>query len=111
MEKLLFLLYCFGIISVICPIINYVYLFLATRLNFHQEFVDFLLDENIECRYYFFTPVLSCMVVCTIILYVLYKLILKPLYIILIGIPFEGFKWLSNILLKPILKNQFKNKL
>lgn len=110
MEKLLFLLYGFGIISVICPIINYAYLFLATRLNFHQEFVDFFLEDS-ECGYYFFTPVLSCMVACTIILYVLYKLILKPLYIILIGIPFEGFKWLSDILLKPILKNQFKNKL
>ena len=110
MEKLLLLLYCFGIISVICPIINYAYLFLATRLNFHQEFVDELLEDS-ECRYYFFTPGFSYMTACIIILYVLYKLILKPLYIILIGIPSEGFKWLSDILLKPILKNQFKNKL
>ena len=110
MEKLLAIIYFFGIFSVICPIINYAYLYLASKFKFHQGLVEWMLEDE-ECDYYFFTPLLSWMITFIIVVYTLYASLCKPLYYIVITLPIKGFDYIAKILLKPIKKLQFKNKL
>ena len=105
------LLLIFIIISVVCPIINYVYLFLAFKLKFGKEFVSFLMDFCNNEKVYFITPIMSSIPTFCIIVYLMYELLLKPLSCILIKIPMMGFVWLSNILFKPINKMQFMNEI
>lgn len=110
MEKLLLIFYWFCVLSVACPTINYIYLFLATKLKFHQTFVGWVLEDD-EDEHAFFLPVLSWMFTLIITVYTLYLLIWRPLYYVLATLPLEAIKWISRVLMKPIKKNQFKNQL
>ena len=110
MKTFVFMLICFAVISIICPIINYTYLYLASKFKFHQELVEWMLEDD-ECDYFFFAPLISLMVTSIIVVRTLYTLLLKPLYFLVIELPIKGFDCIAKILLKPIKKNQFKNKL
>jgi len=110
MENLLLLFYWFCALSVICPIINYAYLYLASKFKFHQGFVNWLMDDTNE-YYFFFAPLCSLVTSFFIIIAVLYSLVFKPLYYVIITFPLKGIEWFSKILMIPIKKVQFKNKL
>lgn len=110
MEKLLAIIYFFGVLSVICPIINYLYLYLASKFKFHQGFVNWLMGDTNE-DYFFFAPLCSWVTSFFIIIAVLYSLVFKPLYYVIIIFPLKGIEWFSKILMKPIKKVQFKNKI
>ena len=108
--KFVFMLICFAVISIVCPIINYTYLYLASKFKFHQEFVNWLMDDTDE-DYFFFAPLCSWVISFFIIIAILYSLVFKPLYYAIITFPLKGIEWFSKILMKPIKKNQFKNQL
>ena len=110
MKTFVFMLICFAVISIICPIINYTYLYLASKLKFHQGLVEWMLEDD-GCDYFFFVPLASWMVTFIIVVYTLYTLLWKPLYFLVIELPIKGSDCIAKILLKPIKKNQFKNKL
>ena len=110
MRNLLLIFYLFCVLSIACPTINYIYLFLATKLKFHQAFVGCVLEDD-EDEYTFFLPVLSWIFTFIITVYTLYILIWRPLYYVLATLPLEAIKWISRILMKPIRKTQFKNEL
>jgi hypothetical protein len=57
------------------------------------------------------TPFMSQVVTFFIVMYLLYRFLLRPLYYLLVTLPTNGFDWLSKILFKPIKKIQFINEL
>jgi hypothetical protein len=59
----------------------------------------------------FITPFMSQAITLFIVMYLLYRFLLRPLYYLLVTLPTNGFDWLSEILFKPIKKIQFINEL
>ncbi len=99
-----FFLISFITTSIVCPIINYTYLFLSFKFKFHKEFVKWIIDDDGYCT--FITPFMSQVSTWLIFIYVSYRL-LRPLFYLVVTLPLKGFEWLSEVLVKPIKKMQF----
>lgn len=95
--------------SIVCPIINYTYLFLSFKFKFHKEFVKWIMDDAGYCA--FITPFMSQVSAWLIFIYVSYRLLLRPLFYLVVTLPLKGFELLSEILFKPIKKMQFIDEL
>ena len=95
--------------SIVCPIINYTYVFLSLKFKFHKAFVKWLMTDGDYSV--FITPFMSQAITFFIVMYLFYRVLLRPLYYLLVTLPTNGFDWLSEILFKPIKKIQFINEL
>ena len=95
--------------SIVCPIINYTYLFLSFKFKFHKEFVKCITDDTEYDA--FITPFMSQVSTWLIFIYVSYRLLLRPLFYLVVTLPLKGVEWLSEVLFKPIKKMQFIDEL
>lgn len=98
------------VISIVCPIINYTYLFLATKFGFHKGFMRWVMDND-GGDFIFFAPLFSLVTALIFMGYIFYNSVYKPILYPIFEPPLKGFLWLVDILMKPIKKNQFKNEL
>ena len=105
-----FFIISFVAISIICPIFNYAYLFLATKFGFHKGFMRWVMNNDGE-DFIFFAPLFSLVTTLIFMGYIFYNSVYRPTFYLIFELPLKGFVWLADILMKPIKKNQFKNEL
>lgn len=98
---------------VVIPIVfNFCYLFIAVKLNIFKDFTKWIIDEEYGYNeLWLFAPLMSLQTFMLIFLYLVYKLILTPLYYLTFYPLEKFFKVFSKVLYKPINKTIFKNKL
>ena len=103
----------------IMVVINYVYLYVATKFGIFKEFTKWLMTDDsywfTQPRqvpfWWFFIPPYCMMFSIAIVAFLLYRLILKPLYSITIYPISKLVVWFSNFLFKPIKRNIFYSEL
>lgn len=102
-------------ILVIPIIFNFCYLFIAVKFNLFKDFTKWLTEEDDDFAnnngLWFFTPPMCLQVFVIILIFLAYKLILRPLYYITFYPLEKLFEAFSKALYKPIDKTIFKNKL
>lgn len=102
-------------ILVIPIIFNFCYLFIAVKFNLFKDFTKWLTEEDDDFAsnngLWFFTPPMCLQIFMIILLYLVYKLILRPLYYLTFYPLIKLFEAFSKALYKPIDKTIFKNKL
>jgi hypothetical protein len=116
MEKLI-LYFC--LLWLIMAVVNYGYLYVATKFGFWKEFTEWLIkDDNIwtnETKYtplwQFLLPPHCILPFIAIIVVSMYKFIFKPFYIIFIRPLIRFVDLLGDILYKPIKRNVFYEEL
>ena len=114
MGNLLFTLYVLLIASIISIVINVVYIYIATKFKLFKEFTKFLtedIEKDKEEAIYIITPPISWVVTMIILGFLIYKLIIKPLYYILLYPFVKIWYFLTEVLFRPIRKNIFKNNI
>ena len=114
MGNLLFVLYVLLIVSLACIVFNVAYIYIATKFKLFRGFTKFLtedIEKDKEEAIYIITPPISWVVTMIILGFLLYKLILKPLYYILLYPFVKIWYFLTEVLFRPIRKNMFKNNI
>lgn len=103
----------------IMVVINYVYLYISTKFGIFKEFTKELMtiDDHWYSEpktvpfWWFFIPPYCMLFSFTIVVFLLYRLILKPLYSITIYPISKLVVWFCNFLFKPIKRNIFYSEL
>ena len=103
----------------IMVVINYVYLYVATKFGIFKEFTKWLMTDDsywftqpIQVPFWwFFIPPYCMMFSIAIVVFLLYRLLFKPLYNITIYPISKLVVWFSNFLFKPIKRNIFYSEL
>lgn len=112
MENLLFSLYVLLIICGACIVINVAYIYIATKFKLFRGFTKFLtedIEKDVEDAVYIITPPFSIAVSLIVIGFLIYKLVLKPFYYVILYPFVKIWYFITEILFKPIRKNIFKN--
>lgn len=103
----------------IMVVINYVYLYVATKFGVFKEFTKWLMTDDSYWFtqpkqvpfWWFFIPPYCMMFSIAIVAFLLYRLLFKPLYNITIYPISKLVVWLCNFLFKPIKRNIFYSEL
>ena len=109
MGNFLTVLYVLLIVCVACVIINVAYIYIATKFKLFRGFTKFLTEDIETDAVYIITPPFSIVVSLIVIGFLIYKLILKPLYYMILYPFVKIWYFITEILFKPIRKNIFKN--
>lgn len=100
-------------------VINYVYLYISTRFGIFKEFTKELMTKDDHWYsepktvpfWWFFMPPYCMISSLAIVAFLLYRLILKPLYSITIYPLSKLVVWFCNFLFRPIKRNIFYSEL
>jgi len=103
----------------IMVVINYVYLYVATKFGIFKEFTKWLMTDDSYWFtrprqvpfWWFFVPPYCMMFSIAIVAFLLYRLILKPLYSITIYPISKLVVWIGDFIFKPIKRNIFYSEL